>query len=144
MAGNMENRNSVNIKLGTWNIGTLNGKGLEICDELWRRNVDLCCLQEVRWKGCGARLIGLQGRRYNLWWSGDQEGNGGVGELVKEEQHDKINEVRREELDRVISCHSFLRRGESCMGKSCTKWEIDGRKRKFCMKIYQENGPLIT
>ena len=68
---------------------------MEICDELWRRNVDLCCLQEVRWRGCGARLIGLQGRRYNLWWSGGQEGNGGVGMLVKEEQYDNVIEVRR-------------------------------------------------
>ena len=67
MAGNMQYNNSVGIRLGTWNIGTLNGKGLEICDELWWRNVDLCCLQEVRWRGCGARLIGLQGRKYKLW-----------------------------------------------------------------------------
>ena len=88
MAGNMEYRNSVKIRLWTWNIGTLNGKRLEICDELWRgnvdeicdelwrgnvdeicnelwkRNVDLCCIQDVRWRGCGARLICLQGRRY--------------------------------------------------------------------------------
>ena len=35
MAGNMQYNNSVGIRLGTWNIGTLNGKGLEICDELW-------------------------------------------------------------------------------------------------------------
>ena len=68
MAGNME-YNSVKIRLGTWNIGTLNGKGLEICDELWKRNVDLNCLHEVRWRGCRARLIGLQGRRYKLLWS---------------------------------------------------------------------------
>ena len=31
-AGNMEYKNSVKIRLGTQNIGTLNGKGLEICD----------------------------------------------------------------------------------------------------------------
>ena len=30
------------------------------------------------------RLIGLQGRRYKLLRSGNQEGNGGVGVLVKE------------------------------------------------------------
>ena len=29
------------------------------------------------------RLIGLQGRRHKLWWSGNQEGYGGVGVLVK-------------------------------------------------------------
>ena len=62
MSGNMQYRNSVEIRLWTWNIGTLNGKELEICEELWKRNVDLCCLQEVRWRGCLARLIGEQGR----------------------------------------------------------------------------------
>ena len=33
----------------------------------------------------GGRLIGVQGRRYKLWWSGNQEGYGGVGVLVEEE-----------------------------------------------------------
>ena len=67
MTGSMQYRISVKIRLGTWNIGTLNWICLEICDELWKRNVDLCCLQEVRWRGCGAGLIGLQCRRYELW-----------------------------------------------------------------------------
>ena len=48
-----------------FNVPTLNGKGLEICDELWKMNVDLCCLQ-VRWRGCWARLMGLHGRKYKL------------------------------------------------------------------------------
>ena len=47
MAGNLQYKNSVKIRLGTWNIGTLNRKGLERGDELWKRNVDLCSLQEV-------------------------------------------------------------------------------------------------
>ena len=55
----------------------------------------MCCLQEVRWRECGARLIGVQGRRYKLWWSGNYEGHGGVGVLVKEELYDKVVEVRK-------------------------------------------------
>ena len=70
-------------------------------DELWKRNVRLCCIHEVRWRGCGARLIGLQGRRYKLWWPGNQEGYGGVDVLVREELYKKVNEVRRVN-DRVI------------------------------------------
>ena len=73
-----------------------------IGDELWKRNVGLCCLHEVRWRGCGARLIGLQGRRCKLWWSGNQEGYDGVGVLVKEELYDKVVEVRKVN-DRVMS-----------------------------------------
>ena len=102
MADNMQYRNSVKIRLGTWNIGTLNGKILEICNVLWKRNVGLCCSQEVRWRGCGPKQLGLQGRRYELRWSGDQEGCGGVGVLVKEELYDKVADVRRVN-DRVMS-----------------------------------------
>ena len=59
-------------------------------------------MQELRWRGCGARLIGVQGRKCELWWSGTQEGNGGVGVVVKEEMHDEDIEVRRVN-DRVMS-----------------------------------------
>ena len=57
MAGNIEYKNSEKIRLGTWNIGSLNGKGLWICDELWKRNVDMRCLHEVRWRRCGAKRL---------------------------------------------------------------------------------------
>ena len=37
-----------------------------------------------------------------MWWSGNQEGYGGVGELVNEELYDKVEEIRRIN-DRVMS-----------------------------------------
>ena len=37
-----------------------------------------------------------------MWWSGNQEGCGGVGVLVKEELYDKVVEIRRVK-DRVMS-----------------------------------------
>ena len=49
-----------------------------------------------------ARLMGLQGRKYKLWWLRNQEGYGWVGVLVKKELHYKVIEVRREN-DRVMS-----------------------------------------
>ena len=30
---------------------------------------DVCCMQEVRWKGQGIVMLGMKGRRYKLWWS---------------------------------------------------------------------------
>ena len=84
----MQCRRTFTLQLRVWNPD-----GLEICDEPWKRNVDLCCLQEMRWRGCGARPIGVHGRRYKLWWSGNQEWYGGVGVLVKEELYDKVIEV---------------------------------------------------
>ena len=42
----------------------------------------MCCLQEVRWRGQGARMLRVKGRRYELWWSGD--GVDSVGVMVRQ------------------------------------------------------------
>ena len=52
----------------TWNIDILSGKG-EVCEEP-RKMIDVCRLQEVRWRGHGFRMLGMDGRIYKLWWSG--------------------------------------------------------------------------
>ena len=39
------------MRIGTWNLGSLNGKVGEVCEELRKRMIDVCCLQEVRWRG---------------------------------------------------------------------------------------------
>ena len=46
------------IRVGTLNIGTMTGRGRELADKMERRNVDILCLQEKRWKGSKARNIG--------------------------------------------------------------------------------------
>ena len=56
------------VRLGSWNVGSICGRGTEVCEELRERKVDVCCLQEVRWRGQGARYLGTMGRRYKLWW----------------------------------------------------------------------------
>ena len=40
--------------------------------------IDVCCLLEVRWRGQGARMVGMKGRRYRLWWSRKGDGVCGV------------------------------------------------------------------
>ena len=46
------------VRGGTWNVGSLSGKGGEICEELRKRMIDVCCLQEVRWR---VRVLGCWG-----------------------------------------------------------------------------------
>ena len=55
----------------------------------------VCCLQEVRWRGHGARIPRMKGRRYKLWLSGKGDEVGGVGVMVKEELCENVVEVRR-------------------------------------------------
>ena len=91
---------SVGLRVGSWNVGTMKGKSAEIADELWRRRVDVCALQETRWKGGSAQFLGAKGRRYKFVWQGG-DGNGGVGIMIKEDLVSSIIEVRRRS-DRVI------------------------------------------
>ena len=39
------------VRVGTLNIGTMTGRGRELADMMERRNVDILCLQETKWKG---------------------------------------------------------------------------------------------
>ena len=55
-----------------------------MCEQLRKTKVDMCCLQEVRWRGQGTRFVGCRGRRYKLWWSGNMDEIGGEGILAKE------------------------------------------------------------
>ena len=53
-----------------WNIDSVSGIRGKVCEELRKRMVDVCCLQEVRWRGQGFGMLGVEGRRYELWQSG--------------------------------------------------------------------------
>jgi len=41
--------------VATWNIGSMSGRSGEVVEVMRERKVDICCLQETRWKGGGAR-----------------------------------------------------------------------------------------
>ena len=42
-------------------------KGGEVCEEVRKRMIDVCCLLEVRWRGQGSRMLGMKERRYMLY-----------------------------------------------------------------------------
>ncbi|KAK6751762.1 hypothetical protein RB195_003282 [Necator americanus] len=39
------------VRLATLNVGKLTGRSRELADSLRKRRVDMCCVQETRWKG---------------------------------------------------------------------------------------------
>ena len=39
------------VQVVMWNLGGLSGNGGEVCEKLRERMIDMCCLQEVRWRG---------------------------------------------------------------------------------------------
>ncbi|GKF00103.1 cleavage/polyadenylation specificity factor, 25kDa subunit, partial [Tanacetum coccineum] len=86
------------IRVGSWNIGSLTGKLLELVDALNRHKVDIACFQETKWKGSSNK----EGNGYKLWYSGSWTTRNGVGIIVKAGLKEKVVHVNRHS-DRIIS-----------------------------------------
>src|SRR5208282_2482282 len=67
----------MNLRIGTLNVGSMKGRSGEVADIAARRRLDLCCLQETRWKGGSARSLGKEGAMYKFFWAGCEEGLAG-------------------------------------------------------------------
>ena len=48
----------IELKVGSLNVGTMTGKSREIVYLMERRNVDVLCVQETRWKGAKGKVHG--------------------------------------------------------------------------------------
>ena len=77
--------------MGTWNIGTLEAKSLELASELSKYRIHVACVQETRWKGQKAK--GIKG--YKLWYTGLNGRCNEVGILVSINILKQLVEVRR-------------------------------------------------
>ncbi|KAK3508009.1 hypothetical protein QTP70_010149 [Hemibagrus guttatus] len=66
------------------------GKGRELADVMERRKVDILCVQETRWKGSKARIIGAG---FKLIYYGVDSKRNGVGVVLKEEFVRNVLEV---------------------------------------------------
>ncbi|XP_019236800.1 PREDICTED: craniofacial development protein 2-like [Nicotiana attenuata] len=79
------------LRIGSWNIGTLTGKSIELVKILQKRKVNISCVQETRWAGSKAR----NADGYKLWYSRVVRGKNGVGNLVDRDLRESVVEVRR-------------------------------------------------
>ena len=46
------------LRIGSWNVGTMTGRGREIVDVMMRRRVGILCVQGTKWKGNCSRQLG--------------------------------------------------------------------------------------
>ena len=80
------------IRVGTLNIETMTGSRRELADIMERRNVDILCLQETKWKGSKARNIG---GGCKIFYKGADGRKNGIGIVLKEELAESVVEVKR-------------------------------------------------
>ena len=93
------------LRVGSWNIGSLTGKSIELVKSLKRRQINIACVQETRWVGTKARDVD----GFKLWYSGGSRGRNGVGILVDEDLRNYVVEVRRTN-DRIMSIKLIIGR----------------------------------
>jgi exonuclease III len=96
-----EKRNDkrLELKVGTLNVGTMTGRGMELVDMMQRRKVDILCVQETRWKGSKAKSLG---EGFKLFYHGVSRERNGVGVILKKDLVSNVVEVKRVS-DRVMS-----------------------------------------
>nr|XP_009789320.1 PREDICTED: uncharacterized protein LOC104236964 [Nicotiana sylvestris] len=85
----VDKNSSCRLRIGSWNIGTLTGKSIELVKILQKRRVNIACVQETRWVGSKARNVD----GYKLWYSGAVRGKNGMGILVDRELREYVVEV---------------------------------------------------
>ena len=83
-----------NFRVGTLNVNTLKGRDSQVVETLSRRKVDLCFVQETRYRDAHCLIIKGKDSRYKLLWSGNSKGTAGVGVFVAEKWIEKVFEVK--------------------------------------------------
>nr|XP_009789555.1 PREDICTED: craniofacial development protein 2-like [Nicotiana sylvestris]XP_016452434.1 PREDICTED: craniofacial development protein 2-like [Nicotiana tabacum] len=85
------------MRVGSWNIGTLTRKTVELAKILEKRRINIACVQETRWLGDKARDVD----RFKLWYS--RKVGAGTGAYTSQAGLDE--EVKRrfwEDLDEMV------------------------------------------
>jgi len=124
------------IVVGTWNVGTMTGKSVEVAEALAEEAVDVCCLQETRWKGQGARVLGKRGQGYKFFWQGSGRAEGGVGVMLKAEWADRVVSVDR--LGERLIVLRMVVGGEELCVVSAYAPRLDGPRGRR-----KSSGPLL-
>ena len=109
-----DRRDGTLIKSCTVNVGTLRGKSREVVDMLARIGADICCLQETRYKNQGCDVFGKNEEKYKFWYTGNQEGTGGAGIMIKQSMAEDVIKITRHG-DRMIRAKLIL---------GCTVWHV--------------------
>ncbi|VDO60200.1 unnamed protein product [Heligmosomoides polygyrus] len=85
-------RNVSRSRVATLNVGTLTGRSCELVEELERRRVDFCAVQETRWSCCKSRVIE---RGFTAVLCGSPRTTSGVAIIVSAHSRDLTVSVAR-------------------------------------------------
>ena len=99
------------VRLGSLNVGTMSGKGVEVVEMMERRRLEVLYIQETKWKGDRART--MMGGFKLLHAGGDGRSNG-VGIIVSEEISKTVVGVERWK-GRIMMAWLIIRKQMMCV-----------------------------
>uniref|UniRef100_A0A1S4CKI2 Craniofacial development protein 2-like n=1 Tax=Nicotiana tabacum TaxID=4097 RepID=A0A1S4CKI2_TOBAC len=89
--GGARGKRATRLRVGSWNIGTLTEKSVELAKILEKRKINIAYVKETRWVGDKARDVSS----FKLWYSGRVGGRNEVGILVDKNLRELVVEVKR-------------------------------------------------
>ena len=81
------------LRIATINVGTMTGRGHDLAKQLERRRVDICAVQETRWKG--SAVFDKLGYGYEMLYHGTSSQRNGVGLIISKELRSTVFAVHR-------------------------------------------------
>ena len=79
-------------RFATCNVGSMTGRGRELVEEVWRRNIDVMCVQETKWRGNAAREFG---EGYKIIYSGESNKRNRMGIILSRKWKDNVVDLKR-------------------------------------------------
>ena len=80
------------LRIGSWNVGTMMGKGREVVGMMMRRRGGILCVQETKWKGNCSRQLESG---HELIYTGENTKGNGVGVVLSAVLGEKVVKVER-------------------------------------------------
>ena len=105
-----------------WN--TMRGRICKVVETLFRREVDVFCIQETRYRGGSCRTIKSKDTTYKLYWSGSDKGTAGVGVFVAEEWIEKVFDVQSLRQNHLSEAYSRPACGYLSVSVCPTEWSV--------------------
>ena len=82
------------LRIESLNAGLFRGRSSVVIETKSRRGIDLCCIQECRWRGVSARMVEYENSRYKYFRIGSKLVTVGVVVLLAEKWINKMLNVK--------------------------------------------------
>lgn len=85
------------LRIGSWNVGSMNKKSYQLEEVMNRRKIDILCVQETKWKNLAnkARFLNTTTKRYKIHYHGTDNRRNGVGVIVSNSLQNSILTINK-------------------------------------------------